>query len=46
MRWYRRRQERKAATRAARLIVALDALSGSRPRPSPGRRRASLGHAR
>lgn len=45
MHWYRRRQERKAATRAARLIVALDALSGSRPRPRRVRR-ASLGHAR
>jgi hypothetical protein len=45
MRWYRRRQERKAALRAARLIVALDALCSTRP--EPGRvRRASLGPAR
>jgi hypothetical protein len=42
MRWYTRRQERKAATRAARLIVAIDALSSTRPRPRRVRR-ASLG---
>jgi hypothetical protein len=45
MHWYRRRQERKAAARAARLILALDALSGSRPKVRRVRR-ASLGHAR
>jgi hypothetical protein len=45
MHWYRRRQERKAAARAARLILALDALSGSRPKARRVRR-ASLGHAR
>ena len=45
MHWYRRRQERKAAARAARLILALDALSGSRPKVRPVRR-ASLGHVR
>jgi hypothetical protein len=45
MRWYRRRQERKAALRAARLIVALDALCSTRPEPRRVRR-ASLGPAR
>jgi len=33
MTWYRRRQERRAAARAARLLVALDRLAASRGRP-------------
>jgi hypothetical protein len=45
MAWYRRRQERKAAARAARLLVALNALAGGRPRPQRVRR-ASVGAAR
>jgi hypothetical protein len=32
MAWIRRRQERKAAVRAARLLVALDELAGGRPK--------------
>ena len=32
MGWYRRRQERKAAVRAARLMVALNECASSRPR--------------
>jgi hypothetical protein len=45
MTWYRRRQERRAAARAARLMVALDALAGSRPKP-PRVRRSSVEIAR
>ena len=45
MHWYRRRKERRAAARAARLLLALDALAGPRPQAAP-RRRASLGTAR
>jgi hypothetical protein len=33
MAWIRRRQERKAARRAARLLVALDDLASSRTKP-------------
>jgi hypothetical protein len=45
MRWYKRRQERRAAARAARLILALNALSNTRSRPRRVRR-ASLGAVR
>jgi hypothetical protein len=45
MAWYRRRQERRAAARAARLLLALDQLAGGRPAPRRVRR-ASLGAAR
>jgi hypothetical protein len=45
MAWYRRRQERKAAARAARLLLALNALAGGRPQPQRARR-ASIGVAR
>jgi hypothetical protein len=39
MAWYRRRQERKAAERAARLLLALNACASRRPRTSrPGTR--------
>jgi hypothetical protein len=43
MHWYRRRKERRAAVRAARLLLALNALAGPRPQPA---RRASVGTAR
>jgi hypothetical protein len=45
MAWYRRRQERRAAARAARLLLALNALAAGRPRPREARR-ASVGVAR
>jgi hypothetical protein len=45
MTWYRHRQERRAAARAARLLVALNSLAGGRPQPRRVRR-ASLGPAR
>jgi hypothetical protein len=45
MTWYRRRQERRAAARAARLLVALDRLAASRGRPRRTHR-ASLGATR
>jgi len=45
MAWYRRRQERRAAARAARLLLALDAIASGRPRPQRARR-ASVGVAR
>jgi len=41
MTWYRRRQERRAAARAARVLVALDRLAASRGRPRKAHR-ASL----
>jgi hypothetical protein len=43
--WIKRRRERRAAVRAARLLVALEDLAGSR---TPPRRvaRASVGGAR
>jgi hypothetical protein len=46
MHWYRRRQERRAAVRAARLLLALNALAGARPQGAPAVRRASVGTAR
>jgi hypothetical protein len=46
MHWYRRRQERKAAARAARLLVALNSLAGGRRQPAQHARKASLGTAR
>ena len=46
MHWYRRRKERKAAVRAARLLLALDALAGPRPLRPQRVRRASVGTAR
>jgi hypothetical protein len=45
MHWYRRRQERKAAARAARLLVALNSLAGARPQAAPRAGKASLGTA-
>jgi hypothetical protein len=42
MNWHRRLRERRAAVRAARMIVALGALSEERARPRRSRR-ASLG---
>jgi len=45
MTWYRRRQERRAAARAARLLVALNSLAGGRARPQRARR-SSVGIAR
>src|SRR4051794_4296137 len=42
MAWYRRRQERKATARAARLLVALNACASSRPRTSPAGTRLGL----
>jgi hypothetical protein len=45
MNWYRRRQERKAAARAARLLVALNSLAGARPQAAPRAGKASLGTA-
>jgi hypothetical protein len=38
MTWYRRRKERQAAARAARLLVALNSFAGGRPRPLRVRR--------
>ena len=46
MHWYRRRKERRAAVRAARLLVTLDALAGRRPQQTQRVRRASVGAAR
>jgi hypothetical protein len=46
MSWYRRRQERKAAVRAARLLLALDELAGTRRLARKRLRRASLGATR
>lgn len=45
MAWIRRRQERKAARRAARLLVALDGLAGERKEHRRAAR-ASLGATR
>jgi hypothetical protein len=45
MAWYRRRQERRAAARAARFLVVLNDLAATRPRPARVRR-ASIGAAR
>jgi hypothetical protein len=45
MRWYKRRQERRATARAARLLLMLDSLAGARTRPRRARR-ASVGAAR
>jgi hypothetical protein len=45
MAWYRRRQERKAAARAARLLVALNSLAGGRSQPRRVRR-VSVGATR
>jgi hypothetical protein len=45
MDWIRRRQERKAAIRAARMLVALEGLSNGRRRTRPAMR-ASLGASR
>jgi hypothetical protein len=45
MAWYRRRQERKAAARAARLLVALNSLAGGRHQPRRVRR-VSVGASR
>jgi hypothetical protein len=33
MAWIRRRQERRVARRAARMLVALDGLAGNRAKP-------------
>ena len=38
MTWYRRRQERRAAARAAQLLLAVNALAAGRPRPRRTRR--------
>jgi hypothetical protein len=46
MHWYRRRKERRAAVRAARLLLALDALAGTRPGRPQRVGRASVGAAR
>jgi hypothetical protein len=46
MAWIRRRNERKAARRAARLLVALDDLAGARSLSRKRLARASLGAAR
>jgi hypothetical protein len=46
MAWFRRRHERRAAARAARLLLALDSLAGGRAQPRRNVRRASLGTAR
>jgi hypothetical protein len=46
MHWYKRRQERRAAARAARLLVALNSLAGGRPHTAPRAGKASLGTAR
>jgi hypothetical protein len=46
MSWFKRRQERRAAARAARLLLALDTLAGSRAQTRRTVRRASLGAAR
>jgi hypothetical protein len=46
MAWIRRRQERRAARRAARLLLALDDLAGTRKLPPRRVARASLGAAR
>ncbi|MFL5966930.1 MAG: hypothetical protein ACJ747_10300 [Gaiellaceae bacterium] len=45
MAWIRRRRERKAALRAARMLLALQDLAGSRPAARRSAR-ASLGTAR
>jgi hypothetical protein len=45
MAWIRRRQERKAALRAARLLLVLDGLAGGRVAPRRTAR-ASLGAVR
>ncbi len=45
MAWYRRRQERRAAARAARLLLALNSRAAGRPRPQHARR-ASVGVTR
>ena len=46
MHWFRRRKERRAAVRAARLLLTLDALAGPRPLRPQLVRRASVGTAR
>ena len=43
MAWLRRRQERKAARRAARMLLALDDLAGARGLSRRRVARASLG---
>jgi hypothetical protein len=45
MAWIRRRQERRAALRAARMLVALGSLAGERPERRRAAR-ASLGATR
>jgi hypothetical protein len=44
--WIRRRQERKAAIRAARLLLALESLSTGPRRNHRATTRASLGASR
>jgi hypothetical protein len=46
MHWYRRQKERRAAVRAARLLLALNALAKPRPLRPQRVRRASVGTAR
>ncbi|HXY85576.1 MAG TPA: hypothetical protein VEH52_08840 [Gaiellaceae bacterium] len=46
MRWYRRRRERRNTIRAARLLVALADLAGTRPVSKRRVARASVGAAR
>ena len=46
MHWYRHRKERRAAVRAARLLLALNALAGPRPQRARPVRRASVGTVR
>jgi hypothetical protein len=45
MAWIRRRRERKAARRAARMLVALEEVASLRPKPRSVAH-ASLGSAR
>jgi hypothetical protein len=46
MHWFRRRKERRAAVRAARLLLTLDALAGPGPLRPQRVHRASVGTAR
>src|SRR6266851_1073016 len=46
MHWYRRRKERRAAVRAARLLLALDSLAGHRSQRRRHVRRAYVGTVR
>jgi hypothetical protein len=46
MAWIRRRHERRAARRAARLLLALDDLAGTRKVPLRRVARASVGAVR